>query len=369
MRGWEGSFAYINEADRLTRDVLTFVRGRCGRFPPASQGGCTWSGVWGDLNAPDTENWVYQDFVENPVDGYTLLVQPSGLSPRAENLANLPEGYYEANTKGQPEWWVRRFIRNEWGYSRDGLPVYTEFNDALHVAAQPLHPVRDLPVIVGLDAGLTPAAAFCQRLADGQWRVMAELVTEHMGATRFGERLAQLLAERFRDLDVIAWADPAAQHGADRAAGEQSWIEIVADRAKVRVKPAPTNGLVARLEAVRATLLRLIDGHKPGLVLDPSCKALRKGFNSSYRYRRLHVPGGEQYTEAPEKNEASHPHDALQYALLGGGEYAELTGRRDRRMAARGERFARSDYDEFAPEGAPRARPRYAIGGLRGDEG
>ena len=47
---------------------------------------------------------------------------------------------------------------------------------------------------------------------------------------------------------------------------------------------------------------------------------LRKGFAGGYHYRRLKVAGDERYHDEPNKNEFSHVHDALQYALSGGGE-------------------------------------------------
>jgi hypothetical protein len=42
---------------------------------------------------------------------------------------------------------------------------------------------------------------------------------------------------------------------------------------------------------------------------------LRKGFNGGYRFRRLQVSYGERHDEKPDKNEYSHPHDALNHAV------------------------------------------------------
>jgi hypothetical protein len=100
------------------------------------------------------------------------------------------------------------------------------------------------------------------------------------------------------------------------------------------------------MEAVRVPLTRLIDG-RPGLVISPTCRVLRKGFNSGYRYRRVQLAGSERYEDKPEKNEWSHVHDSAQYALLGGGELAEVTGRRERRERAAQARGGQveNDYD------------------------
>jgi hypothetical protein len=43
---------------------------------------------------------------------------------------------------------------------------------------------------------------------------------------------------------------------------------------------------------------------------------LRAGFLGRYELRRLQVPGEDRYTDEPNKNKYSHPHDALQYIAL-----------------------------------------------------
>lgn len=333
MRGWEGTGAYINEADRMTREVLIYVLSRVGRYPSKKiHGGPSWYGVWLDMNAPDTENWTYAGFVEELVQGYEFFRQPSGFSPQAENLENLPDGYYDNIARGQPDWWVRRFVRNDFGYSRDGMPVYPEYNDSLHCAADELAPVRGIPLELGLDAGLTPAAIIGQRMPNGQRRVLDEIATTAgagLGPARFSALLNDLLKERYDGLPIAGGsADPSAAFGQDDAAGEKSWIQSVAANTGITIIPAPTNALTPRLEAVRIPLTRLIDGHTPGLLISPRCKALRKGFNSNYRYRRLHVVGDSRYQEVPDKNDASHPHDGLQYLMLRGDGYREAMGRK-----------------------------------------
>ena len=60
---------------------------------------------------------------------------------------------------------------------------------------------------------------------------------------------------------------------------------------------------------------------------------VRKGFNGGYRYRRMKVSGS-RFTDKPDKNEYSHPMDAVQYVatrLFGkysgdGGEDVIVTG-------------------------------------------
>jgi putative ABC transport system permease protein len=51
--------------------------------------------------------------------------------------------------------------------------------------------------------------------------------------------------------------------------------------------------------------------------LSPSCKVLRRGFNSKYCFVRVRGVNGDSYRDTPAKTDESHPHDALQYACLG----------------------------------------------------
>jgi hypothetical protein len=97
---------------------------------------------------------------------------------------------------------------------------------------------------------------------------------------------------------------------------------------------------------VAAPLGRLVDG-KPGLLLSPACKVLRKGFAGGYHYRRVKVTGDERYHDMPDKNAFSHPHDALQYALSGGGEVRALTG--PRVASSVRPTMARTDFSVLGP--------------------
>ncbi|KKL91823.1 hypothetical protein LCGC14_1890850, partial [marine sediment metagenome] len=228
MRGYQGTSAYINEADLLSRDVLTHVYGRCNRYPRKNEGGVTDWMVTLDMNAPDTDNWTYDEFVDKPSEGFAFFRQPSGFSPQAENLQNLNnkigDDYYAEKARGQPGWYIRRYILNEFGASREGKPVYPEWSDSRHVAVRELLPVKGIPLVLGLDAGLTPAAIINQHLPNGQWRTLDELLVgegESVGPRRFAARLVQLLVERYDGFTGTAWADPSTEYGADSEGGEQ----------------------------------------------------------------------------------------------------------------------------------------------------
>lgn len=60
--------------------------------------------------------------------------------------------------------------------------------------------------------------------------------------------------------------------------------------------------------------LNTLRGGKPQLQVHSRCTMLRKGFLGRYQYRRVKISGSaERFHDEPDKNEFSHPHDALQY--------------------------------------------------------
>lgn len=359
LRSYEMTIFYINEADLLSFDVLSFLMQRAGRYPSKLHGGPTFYGGWMDFNAPEQDHWLNELLVENVIPGsdgqkalgYKLFVQPGGMDPGAENVGNLPPNYYQKILDSTPEWLSRRMVHNRWGYSRDGKPVFPEFNDSVHVSPRPLQPVKGIPIGIGADAGGTPAAAFGQWLPGDRWHILSEIATDPgTGPTRFGEMILQRLAERFPDHDprddVYGWVDPSAAMGGDDEGGDPAWLTKVNRVTGINFRPTASNAPSMRQEAVRKPLTRLVEG-KPAFLIDPSCKRLRKGFNSGYHFRKVKVLGATgRYDTKPEKNMFSHLNEACEYLCLGGGH--GIAGIMDRtRQLGRTMTVADSDYDIF----------------------
>lgn len=343
LRGWEGDWAYVDECDLLDERALPwlFTRLRRYRLQHATVDPDTLPAhVWGTCNATDSDHWLYRAFVLEPRPGLVLYRLPSGLAPRAERPPGITEEWYRVREATMQPWEARRLVHAEVGYSREGEPVFPEFSEDSQVARAPLAILPHRELVIGLDAGGSPAATCWQRATSGQVRGLAELAApagQVMGANRFGEALAQLLAERFRSVDprlVLGVADPSAAYGADRVAGEDDWLQAVGAKARIRIIPAPTNALLPRLEAMRV-VLRPIDARTPGLVLDPSMRRTRRAFLADYRYRRAATGQGQWRREdVPDKhspNGASHLMDSAQYAVLHLGGYLQATARGEAR--------------------------------------
>src|SRR5262245_53731197 len=105
----------MNECTELSIDLVSAISGRCGRFPSKAEGGSTWFGVIGDCNAPtEGSDWWKMMEDDRPHD-WMVYRQPSGLSPDAENLENLPERYYERLAENPNGDWVKRYVNCEYG--------------------------------------------------------------------------------------------------------------------------------------------------------------------------------------------------------------------------------------------------------------
>lgn len=344
LRGWEGSWAYVDECDLLDERALPWLLSRCGRYRLVHQVQPPRRHVWGTCNATDTDHWLYRQMVEAPREGVRLFRLPGGLDPNAERPPGITPEYYLSLRATMQPWEARRFVDAQPGYSRDGEPVLPEFNAQHHVARDVLRPNPFRQLVIGLDAGGTPASTWWQRETNGQWRGLGEFVapaTAVMGPRRFAEGLLQLRDEQFREIDpknIIGLADPSAAYGADREAGEDDWIETVARIARIRILAAPTNNIGTRIEAIRKPLTTWIDGTTPGLILSPAMKRTRRAMEADYRYKRVPTgPGQWRREDKPDKhspNGASHIIDSVQYALLHLGGYAEAKARDQRSSGA-----------------------------------
>ena len=336
LRGYETSWCWMNEADLLTEDVPGYMFGRCGRYPspgllPDVYQQRLARGEWmmprqvyGDMNPPDIEHWAYKRCVEEHEQwpGYKLYRQPGGRSGKHENARFVSTAKYHemaAANKGDPLL-IRRMVDGEFGYTRDGQPVYPEFSEELHKADKPLEPVPELPLIIGLDGGqgLHPAATLHQAMPNGQWRTLDECYIGRAGGDRFIEALLDLLEQRYRSCaQLMAFIDPSAFYGADKEAGELTFVDKLSKALGCVVDPAPSNELGLRHDAVRQTLRHMVDGRTPGRLVSPRCRMLIAGYVSYYRYLRRHPGASQTYDPQPQKNEHSHIHDSDQYAILG----------------------------------------------------
>jgi len=339
---------WINEAREIPKSIVDACTMRVGRYPSMRDGGPSWYGVIADTNPPDTDHWwsilsgeaLIPDYITKQEakmlvkpDTWRFFNQPPamleimdkegkldtyGNNNKRENGKNLTKNYYESIIRGKTKSWIDVYVLNRLGQIEDGKPVYEMFRRDTHVAKSDVAIMKETPIYVGIDFGLTPACVFGQRVR-GRWLIIDELVAEDMGILRFSDLMKQKMAE-YLPRNFVIFGDPAGDHRAQT--DESTPFQILRGRG-INARPTHSNDVTLRLESVNATLQRMIDGES-GMLIDPKCINLIKGFDGGYHYRRLQV-SGERYDERPNKNRFSHIHDALQYMLLGAGEGRSLT--------------------------------------------
>jgi hypothetical protein len=312
--------AWLNEVREIAKEVFENIQGRVGRYPSMRDGGATWFGVLMDTNPPDVDHWLYKLFEEiipnlpEEQVNAKLFRQPSGFSKEAENVPNLPKNYYKNMAIGKDPEWVKVYCEGEYGYIQDGKPVHPNFRDSFHVAKEIIKPVKDLPIIISFDFGLTPACALSQLTPWGQLVTFREFVSEDMGIRRLlKEKVMPALLGEFYSWTKLATGDPS---GAARMPTDESTcIQEVKNAGLKAFTQAPTNSLVARQNALDAFLTRILEGNRPGFLLSPDCRHIRKGLNGGYKFKKLQT-GTEQYGLKPLKNIYSHICEALQYGAM-----------------------------------------------------
>jgi hypothetical protein len=335
LNSLELSFAWFNECRDINPKIVDAMSKRIGRFPSTKDGGPTWFGMWGDTNPPTMDTWWYYQMEHlDPLDGvspndngWDVFKQPSGRSPFAENIENLPEGYYDI--QGRSDEYVRVFIDGEYGLSTAGQPVYKYFNPEYHMAHQKLEPTVNgvRPIIIGMDLGLTPAAVIGQQDPRGRVLILDECVSFDMGIQRFVRTvLKPKIIEKFSSSPILIITDPA---GIQRAqTDERSAVDIIKAEG-LKVMPARTNNISARLSSVDDFLMRQVDGDSAFLV-NSTCTQLKAAMMGGYRF---HKKNGNI-----EKNKHSHVAEALQYLMLhiNTAADANILSRRDIKSVASG---------------------------------
>src|SRR5210317_591462 len=358
---------WINEAREIPKSIIDACTMRVGRYPSMRDGGPTWTGVIADTNAPEEDHWWPIMAGEVPVpdhisseesrmlvkpDNWKFYTQPSAMleekdeeglvqkynpNPLAENKKNMMPSYYPNLIQGKTKSWIDVYVMNRLGHIQDGKPVYNMFRADVHVAKEEIPVADGMPLYIGLDFGLTPAAVFGQKVR-GRWLILQEIVAFDMGIVRFAELLRAEIATRYANCDVNIFGDPA---GDFRAQTDESTPFQILRGAGLQARPTNSNDVALRIESVSSVLNRMVDGLS-GILIDFRCKELVKGFEGGYQYRRLQV-SGERYEDKPLKDRFSHIHDALQYLMLGSGEGRQVMGQFKTVKAFN----ARKDFDVF----------------------
>lgn len=314
---------WLNECKEIVQEVVEGLQGRIGRYPSQKMGGSNYWMMIADTNMPAIGTYWWKVFEGKPLednDKDTIVEcdafrQPSGLSPKAENIKNLVPGYYTKKAKGRSKNYVNVYIKAQYALSQAGKPVYHDsFHPDRHVSKTPLpiHPL--LPVIVGQDWGLTPAGLWMQMQEDGRIFILRETPRFDMGTKRYIKTaLRPMHMTTFPTNPIVVIGDPSGKRRADSDEGT-CFKEL--KNAGYTAKPAHTNDPKVRIK-VFDNLFSEYPDMKPAVMIDPSCIDFIAAVQRNYMYKRKKRSAGEEYEPKPDK---SHPCSHL----VEGGQYGAL---------------------------------------------
>lgn len=320
IRGVQATDLLLEEAD--TNAVAVFTKGltRIDRYPQKKHFAGypkelrSYGQVSCSYNAPDEDNWTVRVIEGQSDDAEAKAImasladegiqikfyrQPGYDEPGCENLQNLGPKYYQraiagmtAEGRGND---VERLVYNRIGYIRVGDPVFKGtlehplYQPNVHIARNPLQPVQGHPLRIGLDQGYYGAAVIGQFFEPFQWRIYAELAFKNGSfAPQFGKALKDLLAERFSGMRVeMVLADIAGS--AKESLEDVTWTSQVSAASGLDIEPQSLGGnrIEPRLAVWRAAMQWNYFGTQ-GLIIDPSCKLLKRGLENDYVWATDH---------------------------------------------------------------------------------
>ncbi len=340
LLSYEISGAFVNEAREIPKAIFEALDDRVTRYPSRAMlppGVVPFFGWWADTNPPDKDSWIYATFEEEKPEGWVMFRQPGGLihnghdwvpNPEAENLFNLTLGeeYYNQAQSGKGEDHIRVYYGAQYGYVKEGRLVIGDFTEEFNSADVDLEFDTNIETVyVGIDFGATPAAAFLQLTAKGQWRCIKELQALKTGTGPFAKDMLgpAILDLTSRGHRVVMTGDPAGS-GTSETDGRTPF-KVLAD-AGLECNSAYSNAFNLRMEILRGLCREAVEG-KPKFLLSKSCKIARRGLAQKFVFKRVGVPTdeGQKYQTLPDKNEFSHIIDAIIYGIMGSG-YGQQLG-------------------------------------------
>lgn len=328
-RGIQATGVWLNETKEHSKSVVDMLDLRVGRYPSKKEGIMpTWHGMIGDTNAPHEDHWYYKLAEEEKLDDWKFFRQPGGVfrhadgegwivNPAAENIGNLVEGYYLKGMQGKSDDWIKINLANEYGYVSSGKPVHPRYVDSVHCVDLDFKPTKGIPIVIGFDFGRTPAAVFMQRQpAFNRWVAFDEFIADNMSAVTFAPELKKYIEAEYPNMTFRGWGDPS---GDNKGQGTDDTPFKIIRGAGIPCIPTQSNKPLLRRAALEEPMTEICMDGKPRFIILPKCRMTRKGLQGGFCYRRIQTTS-ERYTDEPDKNEYSHPVEALEYGLQGEGE-------------------------------------------------
>jgi hypothetical protein len=225
-------------------------------------------------NPPNQYHWIYRTFRNNPDTKYFTIHTST-----YDNKEHLPEDYI-ADLEKQPENWKKMYLYGEFGFMAEGDPVYPNFISDVHVAKEPIVPIRGLPIVRSWDFGYNFPACGWYQVDPANDRVLklAELMIPNMVIDLFADAVIKLSIERFAEFSFEDVADPAGIQKNDKS--ERTSIEIVGEKVGGLVI-SQVSYINDGLNLIRRNLV-VRDNGQAGYLIDPLCNLTQEAYLGGY---------------------------------------------------------------------------------------
>ncbi len=305
--------AYINEARQVPKAILDVLSSRVGRYPSKAQGGATWFGIWMDTNPWAVQHWGYRLFSKGRPEGYELFEQPGGREPNAENVENLPDGYYSRLCQGKDSEWIAEYVDSKYP-SHDKGSIYGAQLADLEARGRILafeHPVDQ--IFTSWDLGRADSTAIWFFIPRPGGVDIVDHYENHGQKPSHYFNLLEKWQEEKGYRYVKHWLPHDAR--AKTLVTERSMIEQVADRFGIAaVGIAPNLDVSDGIAAVRTMLEGDVRIH-PRCDVSP-VPGVNSGLESLRSYKYAWNETLQTFSKEPVHDASSHSSDAARYLAL-----------------------------------------------------
>lgn len=311
---------YFNECREINKAIIDAADGRIGRYPRKQDGGPTWRGIIADTNMPDEDHWLF-DAAEGKNPAWDVHRQPGGLrrilneegktlgweeDPDAENLQNLPDGYYIDQVEDKTEDHIAVYLAAEFGHIPTEGSYYAEDIGKLEKKDRITVVSHDPAVLVhtfwDLGIGDDTAIWFAQNVGT-EWRFIYYLEDNGKGLSFYASELTRLREENEWLYGSHVWPhDGEAKELGTGVTRQETMRSLMYDPIIL-----PRQGIEDGINAVRLVL--------------PNCwfdkEGTRDGLPKLRRYKREFDEKRQVFLQRPLHDWTSHAADAFRTFAMG----------------------------------------------------
>lgn len=214
-----------------------------------------------------------------------------------------------------PAWQFEMEYGESWS-AHVGKKVFPDFRKGFHSTKETIRPEPGLPLLCGIDFGLTPAVILCQ-LIGTQLRVFKEFIEQDGSIRKLGPTVLAWLRINYPDFlregMFFTFVDPAGNQRSQ--VDETTCIRELHKQGFFGIRPGPMLW-EERRQAVESFLTRVSKEGPALLVSERDCPLLFEGLAGGYRYPDSYLDVAPDKAR-PVKDRFSHPADAFQYVCAG----------------------------------------------------